>query len=73
MSSTCSFEEDRDRKQSEDNDARGQKRKLRDDDEEAGTSQELKSILTSGLSGKQSSLCGMHLSMQKTSSLQFAR
>ena len=39
------FEEERDRKQAEDDDARGQKRKRRDDDKEAGTSQELASIL----------------------------
>lgn len=46
------FEEERDQKQAEDV-ARGQKRKRHDDDEKAGTSQELKSILTPGLSGKQ--------------------
>ena len=42
---TARFEEERDRKQAEDDYARGQKRKRRDDDEEAGTSQELASIL----------------------------
>ena len=39
------FEEERDRKQAEDDDAWGQKRKRCNDDEEAGTSQELASIL----------------------------